>query len=299
MSPTRAASIWSSTPMSSPGWSGSCAIRSTWRWTPDTLPEPRRRATSPPTLAAPRGAALFVLKFRRTPVAQPLMPHATASWLVENSSLTFEQIAEFCGLHILEVQAIADDTAATKLTGRDPIRAGELTHDEIVKGQNDPDYALQMHKAPEAVRRTRGPRYTPVSKRQDKPDGIAWIIKNHPEVSDGQIGKLIGTTRTTIAAIRERSHWNMANITPKDPVTLGLTSQRELDAAIAKAAKAAGGAAPTDERFESDRDALIEQLRAEREQHHRDAEAALAAAEAGEEAPSDEIVPGIRDPFKR
>ena len=123
-------------------------------------------------------------------MAQPLMPHATAAWLVDNTSLTFEQIAEFCGLHILEVQAIADDTAATKLTGRDPIRAGELTHEEIEKGQNDPDYKLQMFKEPEAVRRTRGPRYTPVSKRQDKPDGIAWIIKNHPEVSDGQISKL-------------------------------------------------------------------------------------------------------------
>ena len=232
-------------------------------------------------------------------MAQPLMPHATASWLVENSSLTFEQIAEFCGLHILEVQAIADDTAATKLTGRDPVRAGELTHEEIEKGQQDSNYVLQMHKAPDPVRRTKGPRYTPVSKRQDKPDGIAWIIKNHPEVSDGQIGKLIGTTRTTIAAIRERNHWNMANITPKDPVTLGLTSQHELDASIAKAQKAKGATAPTDERFESDRDALIVQLRAEREQHHRDAEAALAAAEAGEDAPSDEIVPGIRDPFKR
>jgi uncharacterized protein len=232
-------------------------------------------------------------------VAQPLMPHATASWLVENTSLTFEQIAEFCGLHILEVQAIADDTAATKLTGRDPVRAGELTHDEIVKGQNDPEYRLQMWKAPEAVRRTRGPRYTPVSKRQDKPDGIYWIIKNHPEVSDGQISKLIGTTRTTIAAIRDRSHWNMANITAKDPVTLGLTSQRELDAAVAKAQKAAGAAAPADENFEQDRQALIEELRAEREQHARDAEAALVAAEAGELPPSDEIVPGIRDPFKR
>ena len=139
-------------------------------------------------------------------------------------SLTFEQIAEFCGLHILEVQAIADDTAATKLTGRDPIRAGELTHDEIEKGQADPDYELKMHKEPDPVRRTKGPRYTPVSKRQDKPDGIAWIIRNHPEVTDGQIGKLIGTTRTTIAAIRDRSHWNMANIQPKDPVTLGLTT---------------------------------------------------------------------------
>ncbi|MDL2340381.1 MAG: DUF1013 domain-containing protein [Pseudomonadota bacterium] len=228
-------------------------------------------------------------------MAQPLMPHATAAWLVENSSLTFEQIAQFCELHILEIQAIADDTAATKLTGRDPIRAGELTHDEIAKGQADPDYVLKMHKAPDPVTRTKGPRYTPVSKRQDKPDGINWIIKNHPEVSDGQISKLIGTTRTTIAAIRERSHWNMSNISPKDPVTLGLTSQRELDAAVAKAAKAKGLEAPVDTRFEGDRAALITELRAEREQHARDAEAALAAeADDG----SDDIVPGIRDPFK-
>ena len=229
-------------------------------------------------------------------MAQPLMPHATASWLVENTSLTFEQIAEFCGLHILEVQAIADDTAATKLTGRDPIRAGELTHEEIEQGQKDPDHVLQMWKAPQALRRTKGPRYTPVSKRQDKPDGIAWIIKNHPEVSDGKISKLIGTTRTTIAAIRDRTHWNMANITPKDPVTLGLTTQRELDASVAKAAKAAGIQAPTDTRFDTDREALISQLRSEREQHARDAEAAL--AEAGGETPNDEVVPGIRDPFK-
>ncbi len=229
-------------------------------------------------------------------MAQPLMPHATAAWLVDNSSLTFEQIAEFCGLHILEVQAIADDTAATKLTGRDPIRAGELTHEEIEKGQKDPDYSLQMHRVPDQVRRTRGPRYTPVSKRQDKPDGIAWIIKNHPEVSDGQISKLIGTTRTTIAAIRERTHWNMANITPKDPVTLGLTTQRELDAAVAKAAKSAGKSEFADTRLDSDREALIEQLRREREQHARDAEAALAEAEGG--AVSDEVFPGIRDPFK-
>ena len=229
-------------------------------------------------------------------MAQPLMPHATAAWLVDNTALSFEQIAEFCGLHILEIQAIADDTAATKLTGRDPIRAGELTHAEIEKGAANPDHKLVMHKEPDPVRRTKGPRYTPVSKRQDKPDGINWIIRNHPEVSDGQISKLIGTTRTTIAAIRERTHWNMANITPKDPVTLGLTSQRELDAAVAKAAKAAGVPAPTDTRFEGDRDALIEQLRREREQHVRDAEAAI--AEAGDEALRDEVVPGIRDPFK-
>ena len=231
-------------------------------------------------------------------MAQPLMPHATAAWLVDNTALSFEQIAEFCGLHILEIQAIADDTAATKLTGRDPIRAGELTHEEIEKGQADPDYALKMHKEPDPITRTKGPRYTPVSKRQDKPDGIAWIIRNHPEVSDGQIGKLIGTTRTTIGAIRDRSHWNMANIQPKDPVTLGLTSQRELDAAVIKAQKAAGTPAPTDTRFDSDRAALIQELRDERDQHARDAEAALVAAEAGEVDTSDEIVPGIKDPFK-
>jgi hypothetical protein len=227
------------------------------------------------------------------------MPHATAAWLVDNTSLSFDQIAEFCGLHILEVQAIADDTAATKLTGRDPIRAGELTHEEIEKGQKDPDYSLKMHKEPDPVRRTKGPRYTPVSKRQDKPDGINWIIRNHPEVSDGQISKLIGTTRTTIASIRDRTHWNMANIQPKDPVTLGLTSQRELDAAVAKAQKAAGTVSQGDTRLEGDRQALIEELRAQRDQHARDAEAALAAAEAGEVDTSDEIVPGIKDPFKR
>ena len=192
------------------------------------------------------------------------MPHATASWLVDNTSLTFKQIAEFCGLHILEVQAIADDTAATKLTGRDPLRAGELTQEEIERGQADPEYRLRMFKEPDEVRRTKGPRYTPVSKRQDKPDGIAWIIRNHPEITDGQISLLIGTTRTTIAAIRDRSHWNIANITPKDPVTLGLTTQRDLDAAVAKAVKASGQEMPADTRLEGDREALIDQLRAER-----------------------------------
>ena len=209
----------------------------------------------------------------------PLMPHATASWLVDNTALSFEQIAEFCGLHILEVQAMADDLASSKYTGRDPLRSGELTMAEIEKGQDDPNYSLKMQKAPVTVSRTKGPRYTPVSKRQDKPDGIAWIIRNHPEISDAQIGKLIGTTRNTISAIRERSHWNIANIQPKDPVTLGLCSQRELDAIVAKAAKKAGivdsGAA---ERLGEDREALIEELRAEREAQ------AKAASEAAQEA---------------
>ena len=210
----------------------------------------------------------------------PLMPHATASWLVDNTALSFEQIAELCGLHILEVQAMADDLASSKYTGRDPVRSGELTMAEIEKGQDDPNYALQMQKAPVTVSRTKGPRYTPVSKRQDKPDGIAWILRNHPEISDAQVGKLIGTTRNTIAAIRDRSHWNIANIQPKDPVTLGLCSQRELDAIVAKAAKKAGlnDESGDDMRLGDDRDALIEELRAEREAH------AKAASEAAQEA---------------
>jgi uncharacterized protein len=216
-------------------------------------------------------------------MAQPLMPHATAAWMVDNTALTFQQIAAFCGLHILEIQAIADDTAATKLTGRDPIRAGELTQAEIDKGQENPNHALIMAREPESVTRTKGPRYTPVSKRQDKPDGIAWILRNHPEVSDGQIGKLIGTTRNTILAIRERTHWNILEITAKDPVTLGLCTQRELDALVAKAAKIKGLAAKQDERLEGDRAALIVELRAEREANTKAAaEAAIEAALLGE-----------------
>jgi uncharacterized protein len=211
----------------------------------------------------------------------PLMPHATATWLVDNTGLSFEQIAEFCGIHVLEVQAMADDLAGSKYTGRDPVHAGELTLAEIEKGQADPDYRLQMQRAPVAVSRTKGPRYTPVSKRQDKPDGIAWLIRNHPEVSDAQISRLIGTTRNTITAIRDRSHWNIQNIQPKDPVTLGLCSQRELDAIVAKAAKNRpedGEAAAADPRGASDRDRLIEELRAERDANEK------AAAEAAQEA---------------
>ena len=166
--------------------------------------------------------------------AKPLMPHATATWLIDNTSLGFEQISEFCGLHILEVQAMADDLAGSKYTGRDPLHSGELTQEEIDRGQADPNYLLVMQKAPVDVTRTKGPRYTPVSKRQDKPDGIAWLLRNHPEISDAQIGKLIGTTRNTIGAIRDRSHWNIQNIQPKDPVTLGLCSQRELDQIVAQ-----------------------------------------------------------------
>ncbi len=213
----------------------------------------------------------------------PLMPHATASWLVDNTALTFEQIAEFCGLHILEVQAMADDLAGAKYTGRDPVHSGELTQSEIERGQVNPEYRLRMQKAPISVSRTKGPRYTPVSKRQDKPDGIAWILRHHPEISDAQIGKLIGTTRNTIAAIRDRSHWNISNINPKDPVTLGLCSQRELDALVAKAAKRAGieeDDTASNLRLGNDREALIEELRAEREAQAKAASQAAQEAEA-------------------
>jgi uncharacterized protein len=217
-------------------------------------------------------------------VAQPtpLMPHATASWLVDNTSLSFEQIAEFCGIHILEVQAMADDLAGSKYTGRDPVHSGELSHEEIAKGHADPSYHLKMQRAPVDVSRTKGPRYTPVSKRQDKPDGIAWILRNHPEISDAQIGKLIGTTRNTINAIRDRTHWNIQNIQAKDPVTLGLCSQRELDAAVGKAAKRARSADEAEEPVAESRDdraLLIEELRAERDEA---AKAAVAAAQEAE-----------------
>ena len=210
----------------------------------------------------------------------PLMPHATATWLVDHTGLSFEQIAEFCGLHILEVQAMADDLAGSKYTGRDPVHSGELTQEEIARGEADASYELKMQKAPVEVTRTKGPRYTPVSKRQDKPDAIAWLLRHHPELSDAQIGRLIGTTRNTINAIRDRTHWNIQNIQPKDPVTLGLCSQRELDAVVAKAAKRAGieatEAAEGDNR--SDKEKLIEELRAEREA------ATKAANEAAQEA---------------
>ena len=215
---------------------------------------------------------------------KPLMPHATATWLIDNTGLSFEQIADFCGLHILEVQAMADDLAGSKYTGRDPVHSGELTQEEIARGEADSSYDLKMHKAPVEVTRTKGPRYTPVSKRQDKPDGIAWILRSHPEVSDAQISKLIGTTRNTIGAIRDRTHWNIQNIQPKDPVTLGLCSQRELDAVVAKAAKKAGlvegeGQAQTDS---SDREKLIEELRAERQASEKAAAEAAQEAEAAE-----------------
>ncbi|MBK8906589.1 MAG: DUF1013 domain-containing protein [Rhodospirillales bacterium] len=162
---------------------------------------------------------------------KPLMPKATAVWLVENTALTFEQIADFCGMHALEVQAIADAEVAMGMQGRDPLVAGELTRDEIERCSADPEAKLNFAKPniPTAQVRQKGARYTPVAKRQDRPDAIAWILKNYPEVGDGQICRLIGTTKATIDKIRDRTHWNSQNIKPQNPVSLGLCSEAELE----------------------------------------------------------------------
>lgn len=174
-------------------------------------------------------------------MSQVLMPKATAVWLIENTALTFDQIADFCGLHPLEVQSIADDEIAVGMVGFDPISNGQLTKEEIERCQSDPSNRLKMAEAnvPRPSTRTKGPRYTPVAKRQDKPDAIAWLVKNFPELSDGQIGRLIGTTKPTITAVRDRTHWNINNIKPRDPVALGLVARDDLTAAIEKARRAA------------------------------------------------------------
>jgi hypothetical protein len=170
-------------------------------------------------------------------MALPLMPKATAVWLVENTALTFDQIGEFCGLHPLEVQAIADGEVAVQMQGLDPIANGQLTLEEIERCQKDPNARLKLaaEAVPVPVVKHRGPRYTPIAKRQDKPDAIAWLLKSHPELSDGQISKLIGTTKPTIQAVRDRTHWNSTNIKPRHPVALGLCTLAELDAAVARA----------------------------------------------------------------
>jgi hypothetical protein len=177
---------------------------------------------------------------------KPLMPKATAVWLVDNTGLTFEQIADFCGLHPLEVKGIADEDVAKGIKGQDPVASGQLTREQIAEAEKDPRKRLKMaapkHKMP-TVRQKRAPRYTPVSKRQDKPDAVYWLIRNHPEFTDSDIIKLIGTTKATIAKIRERSHWNAANIKAVDPVTLGLCSQLELDLAVSRAGAKAERAA--------------------------------------------------------
>lgn len=167
----------------------------------------------------------------------PLMPKATAVWLVENTALTFEQIADFCGMHPLEVKGIADGEVAVGIVGLDPVASGQVTRAEIDRCAGDPALRLTLLEAavPLPKTRGRGARYTPVSKRQDRPDAIAWILKFHPEISDAQIQKLLGTTKATINAVRDRSHWNASNIKPRDPVSFGICSQIELDQAVAKA----------------------------------------------------------------
>ena len=172
-------------------------------------------------------------------MALPLMQKATAVWLVENTTLTFRQIADFCGLHELEVNGIADGEVAQGIKGFDPMVNRQLTAEEIRRGEADPSYRLRLYHNPaaEGEAKRKGPRYTPLSKRQDRPAAIAWLVKFHPELSDGQIAKLVGTTKPTIQSIRDRSHWNIANVQPVDPVALGLCRQVELDSAVAKAVR--------------------------------------------------------------
>ncbi|MGD1884648.1 MAG: DUF1013 domain-containing protein [Paracoccaceae bacterium] len=170
---------------------------------------------------------------------KPIMAKATAVWLVDNTTISFKQIADFVGMHELEVQGIADGDVAAGVKGFDPIANNQLTQQEIDKAQDNPLHKLQLKFNAAAVgeEKRRGPRYTPLSKRQDRPAAILWLVKFHPELTDGQISKLVGTTKPTIQSIRERTHWNISNIQPVDPVALGLTKQSELDAAVQKAAK--------------------------------------------------------------
>ena len=170
----------------------------------------------------------------------PLMPKATAVWLVDNTSLTFDQIAEFCGLHVLEVKGIADGDVAQGIKGLDPISSGQLTRDEIKRGQENSGYKLKILRSKVElpnIKTKKKPKYTPVSRRQDRPNAILWLVKYHPELKDSQIIRLVGTTKPTILSIRERTHWNSANLQPADPVTLGLCTQTDLDKEVGKASK--------------------------------------------------------------
>ena len=212
-------------------------------------------------------------------MAEILMPKATAVWLIDNTALSFEQIARFCGLHHLEVKGIADGDVAAGVRGLDPIGAGQLSREEIAKAEADPNYDMQPLEPKHAdmmTRKRKGPRYTPLSRRQDRPDAIAWMVRNHPEVPDSQIAKLIGTTKTTIEAVRSRTHWNSSNIKPVDPVSLGLCSQVDLDAVVAKAAARKRKA---EEKAARERGEDIDTLRA--------ADAARAEQEAAEAAEAD------------
>ncbi|HWW47801.1 MAG TPA: cell cycle transcriptional regulator TrcR [Xanthobacteraceae bacterium] len=170
----------------------------------------------------------------------PLMPKATAVWLVDNTALSFDQVADFCKMHPLEIRAIADGDAAQGIKGMDPISTGQLTREEIERGERDQNYRLKLSvskvRLPE-VKKKRGPRYTPVSRRHERPSAILWLLRSHPELKDSQIMRLVGTTKTTIASVKDRTHWNAAGLTPMDPVTLGLCTQIELDFEVQRAAK--------------------------------------------------------------
>jgi hypothetical protein len=169
-----------------------------------------------------------------------LMPKATAVWLVDNTSLTFDQIADFCGLHPLEVKGIADGEVARDIRGADPIANGQLNREELDRAEKDSKYRMRAQKSRHAEYlkpQKKGPKYTPVSRRQDRPDAIAWFLRNHPEIADSQIARILGTTKATIDSVRNRTHWNSPNIKPVDPVTLGLVLQLELDEVVRKAAE--------------------------------------------------------------
>lgn len=184
-------------------------------------------------------------------MAKPIMARATAVWLVDNTTISFRQIADFVGMHELEVQGIADGDVAAGVKGFDPLTNNQLTQDEIDSAQSNPTHKLKLkfYAAAQGEEKRRGPRYTPLSKRQDRPASILWLVKFHPELTDGQISKLVGTTKPTIQAIRERTHWNISNIQPIDPVALGLCKQSELDKIVQKAAakKAAEGEVMSDD----------------------------------------------------
>lgn len=174
-------------------------------------------------------------------MALPLMPKATAVWLVDNTTLTFDQIADLTGMHELEVQAIADEEVAIGIVGVDPTTNGQLTAEEISKAESDPSYRMKLSKSdfPTPKSRSKGARYTPVSKRQERPDAISWLLRHHPELSDAQVSRLLGTTKPTINSIRDRTHWNIQNIKPQNPVTLGLCTEPDLQKALMLAAKRA------------------------------------------------------------
>jgi uncharacterized protein len=212
----------------------------------------------------------------------PLMPKATAVWLVENTALSFEQIADYTGMHELEVQAIADGEVAIGIVGVNPATSGQLTAEEIARCEADPKARLKMLKTdiPLPKARSKGARYTPVSKRQDRPDAINWILKHHPELTDAQISRLLGTTKATIASIRDRTHWNATNIKPQNPVTLGLCNEADLEKAVVLAQRRKSNAVKAEER--------------KKRREAREASAAQQAAEAPVETPpATEAAPAV------